>query len=335
MAMCKERRLEIFWRAGILGVALCAVVVLAVLWPSSARALIEKLYSVKQVITLSKVIAEGEIASIDEKSQVVLIKVKSTIKGKCTFEVVKVLVETGQVWHPKALMKNLRPNEPALIFYDVDGNILPGLVYSCGLWFQIYGDLEKDAWNFVHVELLMNRAYNGKVAALTPIVKDAVAGKGEPPAPNEKLPAITREDLLGKDAAPARDPKQIASSADQADGYEASEDWRAEAWGKPAKASCIEMPGRGKVLWVRYGVGEHDKYIPEAAKAETPQNKVVLTRVLDADFSQATRLVLEASNQSDAAIKVSFGIFTMDWQCFESVPIELAPRRAGCIWPWI
>jgi len=308
--------------AVLLGALLAAVCGFA-----PVRAMIERLYSIKEVISASKVVAEGGIESINAEEQVVVIAVKNTIKGKCTFEKIKILANTGQVWHPKALLRNLKTGEPALVFYDVDGNILPGLVYSCGLWFQIYGDLEKkEAWSFVHVELLMNRAYAGPAAEFIAIVKDAVAGKREPPAPDPKRPPVTREDLLGKEAcaAPAAAPAR-AGTVDQLDGYEDCQDWQVEYWGQPAEASCPEMEGRGKVLLVSYGGKPHEKYIPEAARGDGEHHdKVAVTRVLEADFSQAGRLLFEAANQSAKAIKLSWAIYTMDWQYFESPCVELA-----------
>lgn len=287
--------------------------------------MIEKLYSIKEVINDSKVVVEGRIESVDPDEQIVVIAVKNTIKGKCTFERIRVLVNTGQMWHPKALLKNLKSAEPALLFYDVDGTILPGLVYSCGLWFQIYGDLGADHWSFVHVELLMNRAYAGPAAELIPIVKDAVAGKREPPGPDPKRPPVTRADLLGQEASVAKAAGPPDATLDQLDGYESCENWRVAEWGHSADVSCMEMEGRGKVLWVSYGGKPREKYIPEAARGDGEHlDKVAVIRNLEADFSQASRLLFEASNQSAKAIRLSWAIYTMDWQNFESPALELA-----------
>ena len=310
------------WYAAVLVAALVTAFL-----ASPARALIERLYSIKEVIGASKVIAEGEIESIDNEEQTLVIKVKNTVKGKCKFEKVNVNVGTGQVWHPKALLKNMKTGEPALVFYDIDGSVLPGLVYSCGLWFQIYGDLEKDSWHFVHIELLMNRAYTGAAAELIAIVKDAVAGKREPPGPNDKLPPVTREALLGEaDAAAGKSSKPPPpGDLDKVDGYEDAH-WSVEAWGYPAEAKLVDLPGRGKVLQISYGGDIPGAYIHPAARGSGKRNKTVVTRVVDADFSKATRLLFEASNETNAVAKLSWAFATMDWQMFECPPIELPPK---------
>ncbi|MCY3022029.1 MAG: VCBS repeat-containing protein [Planctomycetota bacterium] len=296
------------------------------LW-SPARALVERLYSLKEVMEASKVIAEGEVESVDPKERTAVIAIKNTIKGKCTFEKVKINVAMGQVWHPEALLKHLKVGEPAIVFYDVDGSILPGLAYSCGLWFQIYGDLEREWWHFVHIELLMNRTYAGKTADLLAIVRDVQAGKAAPPAPNDKLPPMTHDGLLEVAEGSKTGKPPSESTLDKVDGYEVCEGWRVEHWGKPAEVSLVAMENRGKVICLKYGGKEDGKYIPEAAKGGGKHDKVAIVRTLEADFSQASRLLFEAGNRSDKRIKVSWEIYTMDWQCFEGPAVELAPGQ--------
>jgi hypothetical protein len=304
--------------------AALALAVCAGLRPGCA--LVEKIYSIKEVMDASKVIATGEVQSLDEKEKTLVIKVKTAIKGECKFETVRVDVSAGQVWHPQALLKNLKTGEPALLFYDVDGNVCPGLCYSCGLWFQIYGNLEEKVWQFVHIELLMNRTYNGKTTDLIAIVTDAKDGKRAPPPPNGKLAPISRAALLGSGGSETAKPIPV-SELDREDGYETSKGWKAEVWGFPAKVAVVEKEGAGNVLSIEYGGERPDKYVPDAAKAGADASKLVVVRVQDADFSAASRLLFEARNLSKESIKLAWAFRTNDWEYFEAPPIELGPGK--------
>ena len=315
--------------------ALCVVLVLFFSGGTPSHGLIEKLYSVKDVIDGSKVIAHGEIESVDAKDKKIVAVVKKTIKGACTFEKIKINAGVGQTaWHTEALLKICKVGEPILFFYDLDGDMYPGLAYTNGTFFQIYGftKKEKEWWNFIHIELLMNRTYTGPAKELIALVTDILAGKATSPEVNKKLSPLTREDLLGTVAVKPKEPA-AKKKAEDIDSFEAEEKkWNVEHWGQPAKLSVITCAGRGKIMQVLF-TAEKDAKDEEARKlwekvqgtAQGRQEKVAIMRTVDADFSSADRLVFEARNDSNKTIRIAFGISTNDWQYFESAGIELPP----------
>src|SRR5438067_1978602 len=106
-------------------VAVLAFAAIFALWGTHTFALIERLYTLKEVLDTAKVIIEGEIESVDFDEGRIIVKIESTIKGKCIFKRIKVNGAAGQAWHPKAFLKHIKEGNPVILFYDVDQNKLP------------------------------------------------------------------------------------------------------------------------------------------------------------------------------------------------------------------
>lgn len=288
--------------------------------------LIFRLYNVKEIMDASKVIVEAEVATIDPKSRTAIALVKKVHKGNCVFKEIKMNIGIGQAWFPEALMKQLHTGAPVLFFYDVQDRKLACLGHTNGIWFQLFGDLLDDPgkvwWQFTHIEVHMNRTFQGSTADLVALVAEIQAGRRQSPAPNQSLPALTREELLGK--ARPEEPAQTSASSEEVpslqhverpDGLEKHPEWTAETWGNPAQIVLADdADSRGQVLEVCYQPGNQDK--------------IAVTRILAADFSRAGRLLFEACNVAEKPVSLAWAITTMpDWQYFESPPIELEPGR--------
>jgi len=170
---------------------LASVAVLLAWAAAPARAYVEALYPLQQVLTESWVIAEGTVESHDAQKKIAAIKVGKTLKGKCTYELIKITYGGGQFWHPEGIPKHFVPGAPALIFYN-EGR--QSEVYLNRFFFQLYGDAgaepAKAWWTMTHIEIRMNRTFNGTVPELTELVKKILAGKEKAPAPVAKIPPI-------------------------------------------------------------------------------------------------------------------------------------------------
>jgi hypothetical protein len=156
-----------------------------------APAYVEAIMPLHQVITESSVIVEGKVESHDATKKIAAIKVGKAVKGKCAFEMIRFTYAGGQFWHPEGIPKHLVPGAPVLIFYN---DALQSQVYLNRFFFQIYGDAsqppDKCWWTMTHIEIRMNRTFNGTVPQLTDTVKKVQSGKEKPPAPVSKIPPI-------------------------------------------------------------------------------------------------------------------------------------------------
>ncbi len=172
-----------------------AVALLAAVAAPAAGAYIEAIYPLQNVINESEVIALGEIEKVDPKNKTAVMKVTKTLKGKCDYDRVRMNIGCGQDWHPDAIMKHFAVGAPALIFYNGERR---AEAYVSRFFFQLYGDAgappDKAWWNFTHIEVRMNRTFNGTVSELDQLVSDVLTGKRKAPSPDPRLPIITRND---------------------------------------------------------------------------------------------------------------------------------------------
>ena len=229
-------------KAPLIGALLLALLS-GILVRSRSLAFVDALYSLKQVMEESKCIVEGEIEAVDQSGRTATAKVKATIKGKCPFKHIKMSMGVGQSWFPEVIMKRLKVGAPVLYFWD-DG--LRCLAYTNGFFFQLYGQPNADPeavwWNLTHIEIKMNRTFRRTTEELTALVRDVVAGKRAPPAPDPSFQPLTRDELEGASERPEAIP---FGQTDEPDGLEACPQWKTEPWSRPVKPSIIFAPPPG------------------------------------------------------------------------------------------
>jgi len=154
-------------------------------------AYVEAIYPLQQVLTESSVIVEGTVESHDGQKKIAVIKTGKALKGQNPYEKIRITYAGGQFWHPEGIPKHFVPGAPALIFYN---EARQSQVYLNRFFFQIYGDAgappEKAWWSMTHIEIRMNRTFNGPVPELTELVRKVLSGKEKPPAPVAKIPPI-------------------------------------------------------------------------------------------------------------------------------------------------
>jgi hypothetical protein len=174
-----------------------------------AGAYVEAVYPLAQVLAESEVIVEGVVEKHEPQKMIAFIKTGKALKGKCRYETVRMNYGGGQFYHPKAIPQHLAPGAPVLMFYNAG---LQSQVYLNRFFFQLYGDAgappEKAWWNFTHIEIRMNRTFNGTVPELSTVVQNVLAGKAKAPAPVAKLPPMDEPAL--KALPPHPEPQDLA-----------------------------------------------------------------------------------------------------------------------------
>jgi hypothetical protein len=169
---------------------------IATAWAFPAASYVEALMPLRQVLDDSEVIAEGTIEKVDPKNETAVARITRSLKGTCAYERVRMTFGGGQLWHPEAIRKHLVVGAPVILFYNAGRQ---AEMYLNRFFFQLYGDAaappEKAWWSFTHVEIRMNRTFNGTVAELSELVAQVLAGKAKPPDPAAKLPPIGPEHL--------------------------------------------------------------------------------------------------------------------------------------------
>lgn len=162
-----------------------------------ASAYIEALYPLAQFIAEAEVVAEGTIEKVDPKTKTAIVKVTKSLKGKCTYEQVRMNIGSGAEWFPEVTMRHLVVGAPAVIFYNAERR---AEIYVNRFFLQFYGDAaapaDKAWFTYTHVEVRCNRTFNGTAEELAKLVTDIQAGKAKAPPPDPKLPVITRDALM-------------------------------------------------------------------------------------------------------------------------------------------
>ncbi len=172
-------------------------VLMALLLSSEAHAYIEALYPLKNVIKESSVIVEGVVEKVDAARKTGIIKVTRTLKGKCTYTHIRMNIGVGQMWHPEVILPHLVEGAPAMVFYNHEHKAIG---FTNRFFFQLYGDPRRAParawWTFTHIEIYMNRTFDGSTEDLTRLMRDILTGRAKPPAADEKKKPFTKEQLV-------------------------------------------------------------------------------------------------------------------------------------------
>src|SRR5262249_27621974 len=116
------------------------------------------------------------------------------VKGKAAFRRLAVNLkgdaDAAKNKQTPQLLKRLAPKLPLVVFaaeQNKDKGYL-ALCYTNGTWFQMRGDKDGDAgrWSFNHLEPYLRRTFKGTTEEMKQTVADALSGKKQPPAPNDK-----------------------------------------------------------------------------------------------------------------------------------------------------
>jgi hypothetical protein len=290
------------------------VFLLAVLVSGRALAFIEALYSLDQVLNESSHVAVGKLELVDRERRVLVATVGRALKGPQEFTKVKMMLGLAAEGHAPYVLNQAQVGGPFILFYKRDGNNLYSISHFGDHWQQFYatdeGDRSQVWWRMSHIEIRMNRAFNGTTADLVKLTEDVLAKRVKAPPPDPAVPPLDTT---------KQGPPVPAQPEDPRDGLEAVEGWYVdESWARPARLSIDESRERGRLLTLRC-----------AGPAAPPRVKLAVVLLLHMDLSAFTHFGFEVDSDSDRPVTVSvaFGA-APDWAMFES-PSVIVPAGAS------
>lgn len=168
----------------------------ALLYSANARAVIQKLLPLKDVIAGEDLIFLAAVDSVLPEKPGVVFKFDSNLKGKAPFERMPVNLtgdnEAKKEGHAQILLDRLEAGRKLVVFAHKEGKKYEATAFMEGTWFSFQGRIDPDGktvrWSLLHCEPYLRRTFKGTTAELKKVIEDAVAKKAEPPGVNEKEP---------------------------------------------------------------------------------------------------------------------------------------------------
>ncbi|MBM4033909.1 MAG: VCBS repeat-containing protein [Planctomycetes bacterium] len=287
----------------------CAL--LALLVGGEAIAYIEALYPLQQVLDESTHVVAGKIEAVNKEKRAAIAIVDRALKGRVEIPRVQLNLGIAAADQSDYTLARLQPGQPFLLFYRREGNNILSCAHLGDHWVQFYATDEPDKsrvwWRMTHIEIRMNRTFDGTTAELVKLTDDVLARRVAAPRPNPKLPSL---DPRRPGPPPVRAPRVEEAAA----GLEAIPGWYVDdSWARPARLAVEEAGKRGKLLRVDCD-GQ-------------PERKLAVAILHHIDLSGGTRFAAEVDNASDRplAVSVAFGA-APEWAMLESPPVSVPPR---------
>jgi len=160
-----------------------------------AYGFIQRLYSLREVLGESDHVLVGRLAKVDAGARTAVAAMDRALKGKLEFKKVLMNIAIGPAHHAEYVMKRLRPDAPVILFYKHTEENIASLVHAGGIWFQLFakdrpGQRQKVWWRMSHVEIYMNRTYNGHTPDLIRLTQDVLAKRVKDPKPDPTVPTL-------------------------------------------------------------------------------------------------------------------------------------------------
>ena len=163
-----------------------------------ALAYIEAMKSLKGLYAETDVIAKGTIDAVSIEKKVMILKVGKTLKGKTTYERIKINLGAADGWHGDAALRHAVVGAPVAVFYhkvkDTDKAEI-GMIYVNRFFLTVQAD--EEMWRLMRIELAMNKVYAGTVDELLDLSSKVLSGRSKAPAANDDWKPYTREILDG------------------------------------------------------------------------------------------------------------------------------------------
>ena len=139
-------------------------------------------------------ICTAVVESVNPDVPGMVLAVDEVLKGKPPFKKLAVNLtgdhDSQEKKETPLLLKRVAPKLPLVLFVNQNGKSVTAFAYSNGTWFQMASDQAEDGdvlrLPFTHLEPYLRRTFKGTTAELKQVVLDALAGKAEPPDPNQK-----------------------------------------------------------------------------------------------------------------------------------------------------
>lgn len=156
--------------------------------PRPCNAVIEALTSLSKFEQDADVIAVMRVERLDLEKQTAVLTVAEAIKGKLGTERMPLRLAGDAEGNSRDMVDRLAVDQRVVIFVTQGGTLDIAFAYTAGSWFQVIGFREGDLvrWKFTHAEPYLRRTFRGTPDELATLLRDAIAGRGALPAPDEK-----------------------------------------------------------------------------------------------------------------------------------------------------
>lgn len=172
------------------------LILILLLCAAPAWALLERVYSLAELIDQSSTIGIARVVSVDYARQRVSVRLDTSLKGMVPYRQLEIDLSRGGFGHAPLALRRLAPELPVVLFCVVQQNRHMLLAYTNGTWLQATAtpsagakDLDRLDWHFTHCEIYLRRTFSGSTVELEQAIHNAVAGKQKPPPPNLATPA--------------------------------------------------------------------------------------------------------------------------------------------------
>ncbi len=169
------------------------LLLLAFLVPApTAQAVIAYVIPLKAMLQQSTHICTVKVENLDPARPGMILIVAEDLKGKLDTRRMAVNLkgdsEAEKLKHVPELLKRLSNGMPIVLFIKLEKSKATVFAFTNGTWFQISGqkDGEEMRWSLLHGEPGLRRTFKGTTAEMSEVVRAVLAGKKQPPAPDEK-----------------------------------------------------------------------------------------------------------------------------------------------------
>lgn len=157
---------------------------------------IEAMTSMKGLYAETSVIARAVVDAVSVEKKVIILKVGKSMKGKCSYEKIRIDLNTAPEWHPDAVLRHATPGSAVSVFYqkaqDSDKATL-SLIYLNR--FFVTATPDDAMWRLGKIELAMSKVYHGTAEELNELSMKILSGRTKPPEPKADYKPFTREIL--------------------------------------------------------------------------------------------------------------------------------------------
>ncbi len=173
----------------------CIAALLVLALADGAGGFIQRMYTLQEVLDESTHVLVGRLGKVDAKARTAVAVMDRALKGKLEYRRVLMNIALGPAHHGKYIIERLKPNAEVILFYKRAGGNIACLVHAGDIWFQLFAtdnpkSRDKVWWRMSHVEIYMNRTFNGGTPELIKVIRDVLAKRAKPPKPNAAVPKL-------------------------------------------------------------------------------------------------------------------------------------------------
>jgi outer membrane protein assembly factor BamB len=190
---------------------LLLVVVGLLLTARPVQGVITSAPSLKKLLAGVHYVCTARVEKVDPDRPAVILTVDGDLKGKMPVRQLPMNLtgdsDAAKYKHTPVMLKRLAKDLPLVLFLIKTGDRYVAFGYTNGTWFQFTGqkDGDKVRWTFTHAEPYLRRTYKGTTAEMRQLLTEVLAGKKQPPEPDEKVePGFGPEAKPHQPKAPAR-----------------------------------------------------------------------------------------------------------------------------------